>query len=287
MRKRNVILAAAFCAVGFTVGAAASGLVQKVESEIRPDFTIVIDGQERTFKNVDGETVYPMLYNGTTYLPVRAIGEIMGKTVYWYEDEKRIELKDSNSTVTDADVIVSGTSGGGGGSSIGTSGSIQTSAEDKITLEQAKKIAIEKAGLAADTQVTFTGIELDNEKDRRKYEIEFYYDGTKYSADISTADGSVLSWDVEKKTNNGNGNGNNGNNSTSQQSGEIDVESAKQIALDKSGLSAADVTFRKAQREFDDGVWIYDIEFYQGRTEYSAEILASDGSIITWEVDND
>lgn len=286
MKKRNIILATAFCAVGFTVGAAASGLVQKVESELRPDFTVVIDGQERTFKNVDGETVYPMLYNGTTYLPVRAIGEIMGKTVYWYEDEKRIELKDSNSTVTDADVIISGSSGGSS-----SSGSIQTSDEDKITLEQVKKIAIEKAGLDADTQVTFTEIDLDNEKGRRKYEIEFYYNGTKYSADISTADGSVLSWDVEKKTNNGNGNknDNNGNNasSTNQQSNGIGVEKAKQIALDKSGLSESDVTFKKAEYEFDDGVWIYDIEFYQGRTEYSAEILASDGSIVAWEVDND
>lgn len=287
MIKRNIILAAAFCAVGFTVGATASGLVQKVESELRPDFTIVIDGQERTFKNVDGETVYPMLYDGTTYLPVRAIGEIMGKTVYWYEDEKRIELKDSNSTVTDADVIVSGTSGGGGGSSIGASGSIQTSAEDKITLEQAKKIAIEQAGLASDAQVTFTEIALDNEKGRRKYEIEFYYDGTKYSADISTADGSILSWDIEKKANNGSGNNGNNASGANQQSGGIGVEKAKQIALDKSGLSESDVTFKKTEYEFDDGVWIYDIEFYQGRTEYSAEILASDGSIIAWEVDND
>lgn len=50
-----------------------------MQSEIRPDFTVKIDGEMRTFKNANGEVVYPMLYKRTIYLPMRAIGELYGK----------------------------------------------------------------------------------------------------------------------------------------------------------------------------------------------------------------
>ena len=38
------------------------GLYKKVQSEIRGDFVIKTNGQIQTLKSVDGETVYPMLY---------------------------------------------------------------------------------------------------------------------------------------------------------------------------------------------------------------------------------
>ena len=100
MRKSAIIvIASIMCVVGIVIGVSAQTLFQKVQAEIRDDFTIVVDGMEKTFKTADGKIAYPLLYNGTTYLPLRAIGELMGKTVYWYEEDKRIELKDSPSTV--------------------------------------------------------------------------------------------------------------------------------------------------------------------------------------------
>lgn len=47
------------------------------------DIKLVVDGKEITPKNVDGKVVEPFAYNGTTYLPVRAVGEALGKTVRW------------------------------------------------------------------------------------------------------------------------------------------------------------------------------------------------------------
>ena len=107
MKKRTaVFITSIVFVIGLVAGVTALGLIQEIKAQLRPDFTINIDGVTREFKNVNGEVVYPILYEGTTYLPVRAIGELMGKTVNWYEDEKRIELKDEKSTVTDADVII-------------------------------------------------------------------------------------------------------------------------------------------------------------------------------------
>lgn len=57
-----------------------------------PDCHIVIDGVDRTFYNVSGEEVHPILYNGTTYLPVRAIGELMGENVDWNEETLTITI---------------------------------------------------------------------------------------------------------------------------------------------------------------------------------------------------
>ena len=45
--------------------------------------TIVVDGKKIVPKGVNGKVVEPMIYNGTTYLPVRAVANAFGKAVYW------------------------------------------------------------------------------------------------------------------------------------------------------------------------------------------------------------
>ncbi len=44
---------------------------------------IVIDGQKITPTDANGKAVEPIIYNGTTYLPVRAVANAFGKAVYW------------------------------------------------------------------------------------------------------------------------------------------------------------------------------------------------------------
>jgi len=44
---------------------------------------IYVDGVKIEPMDANGNTVEPFIYNGTTYLPVRAIGEAIGKTVTW------------------------------------------------------------------------------------------------------------------------------------------------------------------------------------------------------------
>lgn len=209
MKKRITVLTACLlCAAGIAVGVSAAGIIQKVQSEIRPDFTVKIDGEVRTFKSADGKTVYPMLYEGTTYLPVRAIGELMGKTVYWYEEDKLIELKDEGTTVTDADVIVNGKQDkdkNNGNSGKKPEDTVKPLNPDKtlppdadgITIDQAKEIALQKAGLSAD-EVLFKEALYDFDDGRWICEIEFVKDRTEYSAEILVSDGTVLSWEVDK-----------------------------------------------------------------------------------------
>ena len=68
-------------------------------------------------------------------------------------------------------------------------------------------------------------------------------------------------------------------------SSDIGVSKAKSIALNDSRLGTADVTFTKALRGSDDGISVYDIEFYTPLAEYEYEINAETGAIRDKDID--
>ncbi len=77
------------------------------------------------------------------------------------------------------------------------------------------------------------------------------------------------------------------NKTTANSQNLIGEEKAKEIALQKAGLSHGEVIFDRVELEKDNGVWHYEIEFKKGRSEYDADINASDGTIMSWETDID
>ena len=67
--------------------------------------------------------------------------------------------------------------------------------------------------------------------------------------------------------------------------GPLTVEQAKQVALDYAGVKAADATFTKAHRDFDNGREVYEIEFYVGTTEYDMDVDVLTGKVTDFSVD--
>jgi peptidase propeptide and YPEB domain protein len=63
----------------------------------------------------------------------------------------------------------------------------------------------------------------------------------------------------------------------------IGVEKAKSIALKDAGVSGA--TFVKTKLETEDGVKVYDVEFYKANVEYDYEIDAITGKILEKDLD--
>lgn len=57
---------------------------------------IVVDGQKLNPTDANGNKVEPIIYNGTTYLPVRAIANALGKAVYWDGPNYTVYLGDMN-----------------------------------------------------------------------------------------------------------------------------------------------------------------------------------------------
>lgn len=60
-----------------------AAIVQKQMTATYKDIQIYVDGQKITPKDANGNIVEPFVSNGTTYLPVRAVGEAFDKTVEW------------------------------------------------------------------------------------------------------------------------------------------------------------------------------------------------------------
>lgn len=54
-----------------------------VSGYIKPDVLVMFDFVVQSFQDVNGRTVYPIIYNGSTYLPVRAISQLMGEPITW------------------------------------------------------------------------------------------------------------------------------------------------------------------------------------------------------------
>lgn len=67
----------------------------------------------------------------------------------------------------------------------------------------------------------------------------------------------------------------------------IGAQKAKEIALSHAKLSGQKVTFTKANIDYDDGVAVYEVEFYHNGMEYDYEINATTGKVVDFEMDHD
>ncbi len=175
-----------------------------------------------------------------------------------------------------------------------------------ITKAEATTVALRDAGLSeAEASALRTRLEFDD--GRFQYEVDFYNNGTEYEYLIQAKNGDIIARDIDGGRNSNNDvqdlpqdTGNqfaSDENSSMQpqesvenqpdkegdstvQSQEVSLDGAKAAALKDAGLSESDVTFKKAELDYDHGTQVYDIEFYTSDTEYEYEIDASSGTVL-------
>ncbi len=70
-------------------------------------------------------------------------------------------------------------------------------AEGRLTKDEAKKIALDKAGVTA-AEATFTKARLDYDDGREEYEFEFFANGREFDIDVDANTGRVVKFDVER-----------------------------------------------------------------------------------------
>lgn len=160
----------------------------------------------------------------------------------------------------------------------GTTTGSQTTTTKKITKAKAKSIALKHAGVSA-SKATFVKAKLDYEDGRRVYEIEFYSGNTEYDYEILASNGKIISYDkdienykIPRK-----------NTSSSTYIGKA---KAKSIALKDAGVSASSATFTKTKLDYEDGIRVYEIEFYTNSAEYEYEVNAKTGKIRDMDVEH-
>lgn len=176
------------------------------------------------------------------------------------------------------------------------------------TLEEAREIALSDAGVGA-ADAVFSEAELDQDGGLWVYEFKFQAGDRKFEYEINANTGDVYSKSVETyatpapapesaaqpvpsqapaaqpsyapppAASHHPDDHDYGDPSTGTAPG-VDLEAAKAAALDHAGVSAAAV-FTKAKLDREDGLQVYEIEFYTSTHEYEYEISAATGAVLS------
>ena len=90
---KKVVTIVLVCAFAFTsLAVIATNGLKTLENVKVGGIRIVIDNKEFTCTDASGAVVEPMIYNGTTYIPVRAVSTAFGKAVHWDGEESTVYL---------------------------------------------------------------------------------------------------------------------------------------------------------------------------------------------------
>lgn len=76
----------------------ASSMIKKINAYVNPEINVVVNGENFTAKDENGNSFEPIIYKGHTYLPARYLSEELGATVKWDSKNKTVvigENKDS------------------------------------------------------------------------------------------------------------------------------------------------------------------------------------------------
>ena len=145
---------------------------------------------------------------------------------------------------------------------------------------KARSVALSHAGIS-ESSTSYIYAKKDWDDGRWVYDVEFWADGKEYDYEILASDGTILSYDYDAEYQ---WSGSTGTGSTSS-TADIGEAKAKSVALSHAGISESDTSYIYAKKDWDDGRSVYDVEFWADGKEYDYEILASDGTILSYDYD--
>ena len=150
----------------------------------------------------------------------------------------------------------------------------QPKENEPIGKDKAKQIALDHAGVSSSKA---TNVTVEYDKEDKEYEVDFRAGDYEYEYTIAAYSGKILEHDkeydpVETKP--------------KEETVLIGKDKAKSIALKHAGFSAEEVSGLKVEYEKDDGIPVYEVEFYKDRLEYTYEIHGETGEILSREIDD-
>ena len=167
-----------------------------------------------------------------------------------------------------------------GSSNTGSTGSTASASTTDIGEAKAKSVALSHAGIS-ESDTSYIYAKKDWDDGRWVYDVEFWADGKEYDYEILASDGTILSYDYDAEYQ---WSGSTGTGSTSS-TADIGEAKARSVALNHAGISESSTSYIYAKKDWDDGRWVYDVEFWADGKEYDYEILASDGTILSYDYD--
>jgi len=93
-RIQGIVIGALVTALLFGGVVAASHATENIEVIYR-NIRLIVDGNEFIPKDINGNIVEPFIHQGTTYLPIRAVSQALGKEVVWDGETSTVFVGDS------------------------------------------------------------------------------------------------------------------------------------------------------------------------------------------------
>ena len=176
----------------------------------------------------------------------------------------------------------------------------------QIGANEAENIALAKVGLTREN-IRFERTEIDHERGKLVWEVEFEYENKEYSFEIDALTGKILREEIEPERRPISAN-------TTQppvteppvtnppateppatqppasekpEVTEITRKEAINIALSEAGLTREQVRDLEVEKDYERGTLVYEVEFEHGRNEYGYEIRVSDGKVLTNSIEID
>ena len=222
--------------------------------------------REAKLDTEDGVLVYEIEFTADGYEYEYDIDAAAGSVVKFEKERDDDRPASSNSGGTSSTNQNTNTGSGG----IPTSGG-----EMDIGADKAKEVALAHAGVAA-SEIWDYKIERDRSNGMAVYEIEFKAGGYEFDYEIQVSTGEVVKFNRERDDDSRPASSNSGGTSDT----DIGRDKAKEAALAHAGVAASEVRNYKVERDMDDGVLIYEIEFKAGGYEYDYEVRAADGTVL-------
>jgi hypothetical protein len=96
--KRKISILVVLVAV-LSLSTFADGLVKDIKGKENKGIKVTYNGKLQEMKDGVGNVVYPVIINGTTYLPVRAIASTLGVEITWDGASQTVNISDGGSEV--------------------------------------------------------------------------------------------------------------------------------------------------------------------------------------------
>ncbi|MCL2496068.1 MAG: copper amine oxidase N-terminal domain-containing protein [Clostridiales bacterium] len=100
MKKPLVIFLASILLLLFFVAPSFAESMRKNLEVTYNNIQLVVDGIRVVPRDVNGNIVEPFIYNGTTYLPVRAVSEALGMSVTWDGNTQTVYVSEKEDSTT-------------------------------------------------------------------------------------------------------------------------------------------------------------------------------------------
>lgn len=116
----------------------------------------------------------------------------------------------------------------------------------------------------------------DYDDGKAVYEVKFRKGSWKYEYDVNARTGKIVEYSREYSPE---------KNTVNTNDKYIGKDKALEIALAKAGFVKSQISLEKVKLDTDDGIKVYDVEFYAGNVEYDFEIDAVKGTVLKFEKD--